>query len=331
VQGAITQPELDYTQRVNVGVVVSKIPKEIFVSAGSKVSFSYFMSVRTDIPGDKRAENEEPYQAAYRELQEALSIHNQNQVDGFGLSPLMQLHISTWKNDFWNQGRIEIHGNLPLAQIVNSSIYWILLSTREDWPFGLSPGSLASNAYNGHSFWDTETWMYPPVLMLHHQLAKSLLQYRFNTLPAAKAKAKSYNHCAPSDLLVYECIIWPPDPRLWASLPDATKQGYQKAANFILSSIDPNYILPISIDNPESSPQGNCEYAGALFAWESGFSGAEVCPCMAGGTCLHEHHISGDIAFAVYQYWMLTKNQTWLETQGYPLVYEIALFWESRG
>jgi len=32
------------------------------------------------------------------------------------------------------------------------------------------------------SFWDQETWMYPGVLLLHPDVAASLLEYRVNRL-----------------------------------------------------------------------------------------------------------------------------------------------------
>lgn len=40
-------------------------------------------------------------------------------------------------------------------------------------------------------FWDQETWMYPPILAFHPDLAERMLDYRFFALPAAKAKAKA--------------------------------------------------------------------------------------------------------------------------------------------
>lgn len=60
---------------------------------------------------------------------------------------------------------------------------------------GLSPGSLANGAflkdYQGHSFWDTETWMYPPVLMLWPYVAKDLLLYRMSNIRAARDRAEA--------------------------------------------------------------------------------------------------------------------------------------------
>ena len=72
---------------------------------------------------------------------------------------------------------IEISGRPDVAKAVNASLYAVLSSVRDDWAHGLAPGGL-TNYYNGHSFWDTETWMYPPLLLLQPNLAKGLLQYR---------------------------------------------------------------------------------------------------------------------------------------------------------
>ena len=38
----------------------------------------------------------------------------------------------------------------------------------------------------GHSFWDTATWMYPPILLLHPAWARLLITYRWRRLQAAK-------------------------------------------------------------------------------------------------------------------------------------------------
>ncbi|KOB67254.1 Maltose phosphorylase [Operophtera brumata] len=34
---------------------------------------------------------------------------------------------------------------------------------------------------SGHNFWDTETWMFPSILLLYPQYAQKLLQYRLDT------------------------------------------------------------------------------------------------------------------------------------------------------
>ncbi len=50
---------------------------------------------------------------------------------------------------------------------------------------GLTPG------YTGHAFWDSDTWIFPALLLLHPERAKSLAMFRAHTLPAAQARAQA--------------------------------------------------------------------------------------------------------------------------------------------
>ena len=60
-----------------------------------------------------------------------------------------------------------------------------------------------------------------------------------------------------------------------------------------------------------------------MFPWESAFSGVETCPTYA-STGLREDHISGDIALAVWQEWLVRKDLTWLSATAYPILSGIA-------
>ena len=78
--------------------------------------------------------------------------------------------------------------------------------------------------------------------------------------------------------------------------------------------------VPYSINN--SFPSG------AMFPWESSFTGLETSPGERYGR--YQNHITGDVAFAAKQYWMVTKDFQWLRQIGYPLVSQTANFWASR-
>jgi kojibiose phosphorylase len=80
-------------------------------------------------------------------------------------------------------------------------------------------------------------------------------------------------------------------------------------------------------------------YSGALFAWESADTGDETTPpfvVMPDGTRLtiltglQEHHISGDVAWAAWQYWRVTGDEDFLVTMGAEMIVETARFWASR-
>lgn len=107
-------------------------------------------------------------------------------------SNLLQSHKDAWKY-IWNSGKIDIEGNLELSQAVYGSMYYILSSIRSDWPYGLSPGGLSGGEeYMGHTFWDQDIWMYPFLVLLYPDLARSCLQYRYERLPAARLLAEKY-------------------------------------------------------------------------------------------------------------------------------------------
>lgn len=107
---------------------------------------------------------------------------------------LLAEHKAAWKA-LWDTGRIDIEGDLEMAQAVYGSMYYILSSTRHDWPYGLSPGGLPNGEeYMGHTFWDQDIWMYPPLVLLHPDLARSSLKYRKDRLPAAHRIAKEYGY-----------------------------------------------------------------------------------------------------------------------------------------
>ena len=47
------------------------------------------------------------------------------------------------------------------------------------------PMGLSSRGYGGHIFWDSELWMFPPMLMLNSGIAGSMMEYRFDRLDKA--------------------------------------------------------------------------------------------------------------------------------------------------
>ena len=64
-------------------------------------------------------------------------------------------------------GRIDVLGNHTLATDVNASQFYLWSSTRAGVDWSISPAGLSSNGYDGHIFWDAETWMYPSLLAQH--------------------------------------------------------------------------------------------------------------------------------------------------------------------
>jgi protein-glucosylgalactosylhydroxylysine glucosidase len=109
-----------------------------------------------------------------------------------GTQRLLQRHEADW-DKLW-RGDIVIEGDLQAQKDVRFALYHLYSFAREGTSFSLSPMGLSGLGYNGHVFWDTELWMYPPLLMLHPEIAKSLLEYRFERLEAARKNAFSHGY-----------------------------------------------------------------------------------------------------------------------------------------
>jgi trehalose/maltose hydrolase-like predicted phosphorylase len=106
-----------------------------------------------------------------------------------GRDRLLQFHNKAW-DELWKSD-ITIEGNAQDQQDIHSMLYHLYSFVREGTALSPSPMGLSGLGYNGHVFWDTELWMYPGILVLHPELAKSMVEYRFQRLEAAKRNAFS--------------------------------------------------------------------------------------------------------------------------------------------
>ena len=106
---------------------------------------------------------------------------------------LLAQHKAQW-NKLW-QGDIIIEGDLQSQQDVRLALYHLYAFGRGDSNLSIAPMGLSlQTPYNGHIFWDTELWMFPPLLMLNQDIARSLVNYRSDRLEPAKKRAINYGY-----------------------------------------------------------------------------------------------------------------------------------------
>ena len=125
----------------------------------------------------------DPYNEAERQV--IYAVHE-------GEEALMQAHYRLW-DELW-QGDIRIEGDDDAQRIVRFALFNLYSSCRGGSRLSIPPMGLSLQGYNGHIFWDTELWMYPPKLLLNQDIARSMLDYRFDRLPAARKKALAYGY-----------------------------------------------------------------------------------------------------------------------------------------
>lgn len=178
-----------------------------------------------------------------------------------GRERLLQFHEKAWA-ELWKSD-IEIDGDPESQKDVRSMLYHLYSFSREGTAMSPSPMGLSGLGYNGHVFWDTELWMYPALLVMQPKMAKSMMEYRYQRLEAAKRNAFS--------------------------------KGYR----------------------------------GAMFPWESAATGVEETPVWALSGPF-EHHITGCVAIAAWNYYCVTQDTAWLRDRGWPILQATADFWASR-
>ena len=178
-----------------------------------------------------------------------------------GRDRLLRFHKNAW-DELWKSD-IRVEGDPQAQQDIHSMLYHLYSFSREGTALSPSPMGLSGLGYNGHVFWDTELWMYPALLVLQPGLAKSMVEYRYQRLEAAKRNAFS--------------------------------KGYK----------------------------------GAMFPWESAETGVEETPVWALSGPF-EHHITGCVAIAAWNYYAVTQDKDWLREKGWPILSATADFWASR-
>jgi trehalose/maltose hydrolase-like predicted phosphorylase len=109
-----------------------------------------------------------------------------------GPARLIKKHTEEW-HKLW-ESDIVIEGDAQSQQDVHNMLFNIYSTIRENSGLSTSPMGLTGFGYNGHVFWDCETWVYPVMLVMHPELAKTLLDYRYNRLEAAKKNAYTYGY-----------------------------------------------------------------------------------------------------------------------------------------
>jgi len=109
-----------------------------------------------------------------------------------GCDRLIAYHKKAWA-DLW-QSDIKIEGDPQAQQDVHSMLYHLYSFSRAGTAYSPSPMGLSGLGYNGHVFWDADLWMFPALLVLHPEIAKSLVEYRYQRLGPAKQNAFSHGY-----------------------------------------------------------------------------------------------------------------------------------------
>ncbi|KXG45023.1 beta-phosphoglucomutase [Tepidibacillus decaturensis] len=96
--------------------------------------------------------------------------------------------------NFWYRSDVEIKGDLSLQQSIRFNEYHLLQSVGKDGKSNIGAKGITGEGYEGHYFWDTETYVLPFFLYTNPEISKKLIEYRYSILDKARERAKELSH-----------------------------------------------------------------------------------------------------------------------------------------
>jgi protein-glucosylgalactosylhydroxylysine glucosidase len=107
-----------------------------------------------------------------------------------GFDRLLAEHQAAWRG-LWTSD-IVVDGAPAVQKAIHSDLYYLLSNTTTGtaWPMGacaLTPG------YAGHAFWDSDSWVFPALLLLHPQRARPIVMFRHRTIAPARERARQHD------------------------------------------------------------------------------------------------------------------------------------------
>ena len=108
-----------------------------------------------------------------------------------GYDSMLEESTKGWA-EYWTRMDIQIESEHPFDQLaIRFAQYHLLVMTpKHDNRFGIGAKGLSGEGYKGHSFWDSEIFILPFFTFSLPEIARSLLEYRYNSLTGAREKAK---------------------------------------------------------------------------------------------------------------------------------------------
>lgn len=153
------------------------------VAAGESVAIEKFVAYAWSRP-QQDITREELHKRASNSLEQAI---------GAGFDALLggQQHDLA---AFWQRAELAIEGDPLSEQALKFNLFHIFQSAGRDGRSGSAAKGLTGEGYEGHVFWDSETFVLPALAFIEPALAKAGLLWRLRKLDCARAHAREMNH-----------------------------------------------------------------------------------------------------------------------------------------
>jgi trehalose/maltose hydrolase-like predicted phosphorylase len=153
------------------------------------------------IPGKTLIVDKFVAMATSRDMQDPLKVAIEHVNATVDWPAACEANAASWESE-WDRTDVLIEGDdeqdsgessAAEAQIaLRFNLFHMLIAApRHNDGVNIGAKTLSGFGYRGHSFWDTEIFMLPLFIYTAPHIAKNLLNYRYQRLPAAREKAKS--------------------------------------------------------------------------------------------------------------------------------------------
>jgi trehalose/maltose hydrolase-like predicted phosphorylase len=117
----------------------------------------------------------------------AKAVQHVNMVQSWDAA--LGAHRQAWERE-WERCDVEIEGDSEAQIAIRFNLFQLLIAgPRKDNRVNIGAKTLSGFGYRGHCFWDTEIFMLPFFVYTAPSIARNLLDYRCQRLPAARVKA----------------------------------------------------------------------------------------------------------------------------------------------
>ena len=96
----------------------------------------------------------------------------------------------SYLDDFWARADVEVDGDTEIQQAVRFGLFHVLQAGARAEQRAIPAKGLTGSGYDGHSFWDTETFVLPLLTYTSPDAVVEALRWRHSTLPAARERAR---------------------------------------------------------------------------------------------------------------------------------------------
>ncbi len=101
----------------------------------------------------------------------------------------LQADQRAFLDDFWGRADVEVDGDTEVQQAVRFALFHVMQAGARGERRPIPAKGLTGPGYDGHAFWDTESFVLPVLDFTAPDAAASALRWRHGTLPLAKERA----------------------------------------------------------------------------------------------------------------------------------------------